>query len=419
MRPPLTQATLADALRRVVLDQHLELIPDPQNGGQPLRHFPSLDLALIAFPGDAPPVFANVLFSRDYPEGVVARFASANLAIDNVRFLADQQDADGNSIAWHPDSDWSTLEWQPLNAPRQPEHDFVSPYPASLLKLLPALGALELVAVGLNTLQSPVEYDGETRPLQGWLDPMITVSCNRATSALTWLLHDTGRIARDAGGETRNSIDALCDRLGLTLLRFNDTAADGGWGNAAGAGVGHIHAGAWDVARLLWLLDDDAPPPDWQVAGQTVQRPLGLVERAVLRRLLHEQGLHELLSGTTLAGVPGYPRGLPAWLAPRWLTSDGGAQVGDKSFRPGAARAADEAEVYFLHKTGCTENYASDAGIVRGLPGRARRHYIVALTSNLGERYADPALAPACYPAALTALGGAIDQLMKQWLEPQ
>jgi len=416
--PPLTSATLADALRRAVLDQHFELIADPQDGGRQIRHFPSLDLALIAFPPDAAPVYANVLFSRTFPEGIAAHFDTANLAITNVRFLADQQDADGNSIAWQPDSNWAQMDWTALNGVDSAAHDFVSPYPASLLKLLPALSVLELVANCRLSLASPVDYDGETRPLHDWLDAMITVSCNRATSALTRLLHQAGQIARSDKGETRNAVNALCVGLGLPLLRFDDTAADGGWGNAAGSGVGHIHVGAWDMARLLWLLDDEAPMPAWWVDGKPVQRPLGLAERTLLCHLLRDQGLHEMLSSTALAGVPGYPRGLPAWLAPRWLTADGEARVDDKAYPPGAAAAALDAEVYFDHKTGCTENYGSDAGIVRGMPGRASRHYIVSITSNLGERYADPALAPGCYPRQLATLGAAIDNLMKHWLEP-
>ncbi|MDN0075545.1 hypothetical protein QU481_11640 [Crenobacter sp. SG2303] len=363
-------------------------------------------------------MYANVLFSRAFPEGIIARFDSASFAVANVRFLADQQDATGNSIAWRADSDWLRLRWRALNTPRRPEYDFVSPYPASLLKLLPALGVLELVAVGLYTLHNPIEYDGETRPLIDWLDAMITVSCNRATSVLTRLLHQAGQITRRDEGETRNAVNALCGRLGLPLLRFDDTAADGGWGNTAGSGVGHIHVGAWDMARLLWLLDDEALMPDWRVDGEPVQRPLGLTERALLRHLLRNQGLHDMLSSTALAGVPGYPCGLPAWLAPRWLSTGGGARLDGKTYPSGAAAAASDAEVYFDHKTGRTENYGSDAGIVRGIPGRASRHYIVSLTSNLGERYADPALAPGCYPVQLATLGATIDNLMKHWLEP-
>jgi hypothetical protein len=38
----------------------------------------------------------------------------------------------------------------------------------------------------------------------------------------------------------------------------------------------------------------------------------------------------------------------------------------------------------FAHKTGNTDNYASDAGIVRS----GDTHYIVALLSSLGKRYA-------------------------------
>jgi hypothetical protein len=89
------------------------------------------------------------------------------------------------------------------------------------------------------------------------------------------------------------------------------------------------------------------------------------------------------------------------------------------------------AEVEFLHKTGLTENYGSDGGLVKELPGKPRRHYVVVFLSNLGYRYYDEAVAGFLdatkgedgYPYAATgmsytqripALGRAIDERMKQ-----
>ena len=81
-----------------------------------------------------------------------------------------------------------------------------------------------------------------------------------------------------------------------------------------------------------------------------------------------------------------------------------------------------QAEVTFLHKTGLTTNAGSDAGIVRSLPGKPFRHYVIAVTSNLGYRYGDPELGSlgpnpcfnglvdyVCYTERLAKLGGAID----------
>jgi hypothetical protein len=61
----------------------------------------------------------------------------------------------------------------------------------------------------------------------------------------------------------------------------------------------------------------------------------------------------------------------------------------------------------------------NDAGIVRNLPGKPRRHYIVVVHANLGNRYTDanrPADLPGIYPVAYTekygTLGRAIDRLV-------
>jgi outer membrane receptor protein involved in Fe transport len=90
---------------------------------------------------------ANVLFSREYPQGVVARFGPAGGGLGpvaNLRFDADVRDAAGTSVAWQPGADWARIAFPPLftppglppGAPR-----FVAPYPASLLKLMVAVSS--------------------------------------------------------------------------------------------------------------------------------------------------------------------------------------------------------------------------------------------------------------------------------------
>ena len=65
------------------------------------------------------------------------------------------------------------------------------------------------------------------------------------------------------------------------------------------------------------------------------------------------------------------------------------------------------ADVRFAHKTGTTENYASDAGIARG----PQRHYLVAVLTNLGTRYRPDERCATTW--RLPALGAAVDRLMK------
>lgn len=383
----MTPEPLAEALRQAVLAQDFGSTADAMRGGAPVRHFPSLDLAVVAFPPGAAPRFANLLFSREQTQGVVAEIDDRAGPVRNVHYLADQRNADFDSFLWFPDSDWSRIEFDTL-AGAGAAHRFVVPYPASLLKLMVAVG----VALGVEG--GRFDWPAQT------VEDMIVVSDNDATTTLVALLH------------RHRLIGPLHERLaacGLTTLRLDGTRADGGWGNRAGAGVGRIQMTAWDTLRLLWLLDADAPSPPWLPTGT---RLLGEASRDRLRGWLEGQGLHEILSSTALAGVPGWTPGLPARMPTHWLAGDGSAAVGDERFPADIRPANAKAQVRFAHKTGTTENYASNAGIVRGIAPH-RRHYIVALISNLGTRYAPRE--PCATTWRLPALGAAVDRLMSRF----
>jgi hypothetical protein len=238
-----------------------------------------------------------------------------------------------------------------------------------------------------------------------WCEDMMVFSCNDATTAMVARLHRANALM------PFNLLNQTFAAFGLPTLRLDHTRADGGWTNPAGAGVGALHMTAWDSARLVWLLDRDAPPAPWLAAGTP---PLLSDEaRARVRGWLDDQALHEILSSTALAGVPGWVRGLPAQVPARWITRDGGVQAGDVSFPPDVRQANAAAPLRFAHKTGTTQNYASDAGIVSG--GGRRGHYIVAVLTSLGERYAPH---PSCATTwRLPALGRAIDEALAPLLQ--
>lgn len=367
----MTPATspLAEALRAAVLAQRFETTPDRQRDGAAVGVFPSIDIAVLRFAqGGRSALAANVLFSREHPQGLVARFAAAGGglgAVDNLRFDADTRDATGASVAWLPGAEWQRLNWQPLftpaglpaSAPR-----FVAPYPASLLKLM--------VAVGLGLAVDAARL--------GWAEvmpelvPMISVSDNAATDRAVALLHRAGMV------EVLNH--TLQQRWGLPTLQLNRTTPQGGWRNGDGSGVGQIHMTAWDTLRLLWIIDPHAPPPPWLPAGTpTLSEPT----QVRLLSALAAQRLDQILSSGALRGLPGWLPGLPD--APR-----------------------------FAHKTGTTENYASDAGIVATEGGL---HYLVAVLTSLGSRYR-PRFAGADDDRAATtwklpALGAAVHALME------
>ncbi|RZJ08437.1 MAG: hypothetical protein EOP39_13860 [Rubrivivax sp.] len=344
---------LAQAVRDAVQAQRFEDTPDALQGGKALGVMPSIDLAVVVF--GTGPIGANVLFSREHPQGLMARFDEGG--VSNIAFHADVRDTTGNSYAWLPGADWSRIAFPRWfgEGPR-----FVSPYPASLLKMMVAVGIARLVDQRCSDWAQPLAHAGLTRPVADWLFDMITVSSNEATSALVAHLHERGAIRREAGREVHNELHELFAAHGLPGLQIANTQADGGWGNAAGAGVGQIQMTAWDALQLMWRLDADAPQ------GPELVSP---ASRAVIRRALDAQTLHHNLSSESLRALPGWVRGIPA---------------------------------RFAHKTGNTENYASDAGIVHD----GDLHYVIAVTTSLGMRYAP-------HPDAVTtwklpALGGAV-----------
>ncbi len=414
MAPVISHALLAQALLQCVRAQNFAEVQDSQVGGKRIPHFPSLDLAVVAFPVGAAPVWANVLFSREFPDGVIADTGPQAHAITHVQYLQDQTNAAGDSIAWSPDSDWSRMAWVPLNTPSAAACRFVSPYPASLIKLMVALGVGRVVDGGYTHWDSLWTYGGVQKSVSAWTESMVVASNNDATSAMVALLHTAGLIVSNASGET-NHLNRWFDSLGLSTLRLSDTRPDGGWRNGDGAGVGHLHMTAWDTVRLLWLVDEpgaaSAVPP-WRTNASV---PILLPEsRRRIWGFLQDQGLHEILSSTVLAGVPGWQAGLAAHVPMRWLQADGSAQVEDAMF-PADIRACNaQSRVQFAHKTGTTDNYASDAGRVTPLQG-AGGHYLIALTSNLGRRYAPH---PDCATDwRIPRLGASIDQWLQARLD--
>ncbi len=352
--PPKPATRLAHSLLHAVHAQDFASTPDTWHGGAALTHFPSIDLALAVFPPGRPPLCANVLFSREHPQGVIGEIGAGLGALRNVRFDRDLQDAKGQSIAWQAGRNWRQLPWQPVlqRAAGPGTLRFVAPYPASLLKLMVAVG----VGLALD--------HGLIADWPAAVEPMMVVSDNHATTELVALLHRLGLI---------EPLNARFAALGLATLQLNDTRPDGGWRNADGSGVGHIHMTAWDTVRLLWLLDEGAPTAPWLPTGTAL---LQVTTRDHLRGVLQRQQRDHVLSSGSLRDVPGWLPGLPD--APA-----------------------------FAHKTGSTDNYASDAGILRTAGGG---HAIVALLTSLGARYAPD---PRCVTTwRVPALGAAVARLV-------
>jgi hypothetical protein len=430
------ETAVLKAVRNAQFDQVIDF--GPANAGVDIKpgsakriaHTPTIDVAVIQLDARGKAVAcANVLLSRDYPDGLVVPVGWSTGA-SAVRFRRwDTEHSNGGAFEAGHDTPETVKGWtnQPpltdaddivpgrTNAP----HQFMAPYPASLFKLLVAFHVMRMADAGLLALDAPFTYSAppskpETRSIRTWLDPMITVSDNRSASALLQLLHQKGQI---------DPMNGAFRDLGLGTLQINGTnPADGrNWQ------PGEIHMTAFDTARLLWLIDG-APGALWLAPnGQAVTASvLTSGSRAFLKRLLLEQALNEALSTSNLAGAPNVRPGIPSEIAARWINpTNGMVVVNEVSFGVDVRASNARAEVIFAHKSGLTYNYASDAGIVTSLPGKPFRHYIIVFLSNLGYRYTDEAFAnrsrgpyadpiPIAYTQRIPALGKAIDDAVQE-----
>ncbi|MFT3767710.1 MAG: serine hydrolase [Minicystis sp.] len=413
---------LLSALRNARFDQVIDLSPtaDPSCARKgrcrpaPIARMPSVDVAVIAFAPGCPPVFANALLAHDLPAARLNHIDPTTLAVRGVRFRRWDQarwDAKGPHMAPSTTADDDIVPPRP----GEPNIDFAVPYPASNFKLLVAVAIMDLVDRGLLRLDDTFAHGTQTRTTREWLADMITWSDDESTQAMIRQIHALGAADR---------LNTLFERLGLATLQIHDTSPDTGrnWQ------PGRIHMTAWDTARLLWLLDPDAPPPTWRTpSGAPVDAKfLSVASKRLLLDLLGEQAFHDVLSTAALCGAPRTSKGIPALLPQRWMGEDGHVRL-DGTARNGDARPCNAAaEVTFAHKTGLTQNFGSDAGIVRGIPGRARRHYIITFFSNLGHRYtdADKASGPdpchdlgICYTQRIASLGAAIDGVIESAIE--
>lgn len=358
------------------------------------ERFPQIDLSVVAAnpPGCAPTVAkATVLFDRAHPEGIIGQHDPRTLELTNIRFRkwdearwnggrfklagtgasAEVLIVPGTELAWDapypPDSLLGPGSWSKSAV------DFMSPWPASVFKLMVATHLLKLLDVGQTadgqplTLTTPIPLPAKelvelcpspgpaerTLTLQQALSTMLQWSGNCATAALVRFLHAHGEIVQspqvDAQGfptepPLRSGINSTLAALGLATLQMNRTIArTGRWGNpvdnyaAQTASVANNHMTSWDTARLLWLFSElpAAARPRWEVApGRQVDVDFVSGEKKTLLRAL----LRDSFSGSGLvnnrvcapeapataerpAGLLPTP-GIPALLSARWL--DGG-----------------------------------------------------------------------------------------------
>ena len=406
-------------------------------GAVPIHQTPNVDTVVFELDGAGRPIAAaDVLLSPHYPNGKVVPL-DANLTTNSVRWRQ------WDDATWDDNGGQGTVDVLPglhgrddhcckhrngacevrsaaavdggLHGHETAPIDFMSPYPASVLKLMAAFGVLRLVDAGEITLADRYAYApvGTPGPLCGgartatvtrFFDEMITGSSNPSACALIKLLHD------------HNAIDGLNQEfvdLGLPMLRLVGTNphTGGTWGNS-------VVMNSVDTAKLLLLLSG-APGTLWKTpAGAPVDASvLSATSRRYLLGKLADQGLNQVLSTTNWYGRAYPAQGIPQTTPARWINPIDGTvtvegHVWGQDVRPGNASA----QVTFSHKTGLADTSGNDAGIVKALPGEAWRSYLVVVGSNLGYRYVDPnrpadpaGVYPVQYTEKLARLGKAID----------
>ena len=279
-----------------------------------MHHVNNVDLAVLAFPVEGcecPPIYSQVLLSRDFPLGLKVDLNASTLTglgvdwrwwdyekwdsyVPGAWSAAPQGRYYGQVLAPNEEvmREEMVKEERMMNEKRMKNKGLVKEYmmahPASCFKLMVGTGILVALDRGLLTLEDPAivnitQFADTESPRFVWngtidsaFQAMITVSDNSATTALLDALHRTD-ILSPIWDPNVNQLAALFESLGLHLLKLEGTQKGGYWGYHTADQrnrssdldtTGFFHMGAFDTVKLLWLLNPHAPyPPDYLVYG--------------------------------------------------------------------------------------------------------------------------------------------------------
>ncbi|HUR02776.1 MAG TPA: serine hydrolase [Nonomuraea sp.] len=359
---------------------------------KPIVQQPQLDVTVLELDQQGRPVTSGtVLMSPQYSSGIAVP-VDKNFHTDQVRYR--QWDDAG----WYANQGKGTIDIVPgrENAPI----DFMLPYPASVLKLMVTFGVLRLVDKGEIKLDDTYDYQPTTlsslcggptsNTIRAYMDASIT-SSNAGTCALVKLLHDRSAV---------DELNQTFQDLGLETMQLKNTnPVNGGrWSNP-------VTMSSLDTAKLLALVNGVTGTAWTAPNGKPVtSEVLSLTSRRFFKKLLDEQGFNDMLSTTNRCGSTYPAAGIPQRVASRWVAADGTVTVEGNKFGKDVRPCNQQAQVTFGHKTGWVGNSGADAGIVKSLPGKAGRHYVVVAVTNLGTQYVDanrPATESGIYPVAL------------------
>lgn len=389
-----THDELAAVLRRALLQAIQATSPSMRDP------FPTIDCSIALLPplgkiGSAS--WAHVLIQAGNIEGLRGDLDPRTATgPHNISYFADPVNDAKDSIAWQPGANWREFKHLEHLSGEGP-HRAIAPYPASVIKLMVAVGVCLLIDKKALRWEEMAIVGRERLSISDCCDRMISVSSNEATEALVALLHERGLIDRSSN---RNDINNHFQTFGLHGLRFDNSTPQGGWRNPDGAGVGKLQMTSWDCLRLLWLMLDASGEagvsPPWlstsRKSDSTTASNIGqhFISESSAKRFWHwmeRQALHEVLSSSLLCGLPNWVQGIPARLPKLWINAQGQAQIGPERWPGNFLSQQDRASVNFAHKTGSTWSYAANAGLVSSIKPGGRR-YLIAIMSTLGIRHA-------------------------------
>ena len=419
---------LAKQLRSALRDMRWKRIHDfgpeenvfPAGRAAVLNERPNLDLAVIALDGEGNLLeAANVILSRDQPRGLISDL-DGDFNTTNITWQRWNQKRWDGSRRWiNTAGELPAKERLGVSRIGTSETVFMSPYPASLFKLPLAFFLLE------ETAEERIALSDIRKKLR----KMLTVSSNQATNELLKTLHDNKRIG---------AMNRRFERMGLDTIQIKgtDPATGQDWN------VGEITMTSMDTAKLLWLIQSDpqAAPLWTQPDGKHVRSKLNKKGQRILLKHLGNQAFSETLStanfgvggssNKTMKSPPNVEPGIPSRVPEKFIDEITGEVAFNyegfpinygEDVRPYNNTIADKD---FLHKTGLTYNFGSDAGILRDGRTEDSPSYIISFISNLGFRYTDPAFAdrksypvyddpgPIAYVQEIPRLGNRVDKLM-------
>lgn len=403
LAPP--AATTAAAKSAVSVDKEAHQTKALVAAPQPISQQPQINATVLELDGQGRITgSATVLMSPQYQHGVVVP-VDADLHTTDVRWR--QWDDAG----WYANHAQGTIDVVPGR--EDASLDYMLPYPGSVLKLMVNFGVLRLVDQGAISLDDTYDYapttisslcgGASTNTIRNYIDKSLTESDNNASCALIKMLWE------------HNAIDPLNQEfqdLGLETLRLLGTnPVNGGhWAN-------DITMSSLDTAKLLTIINSGSGTLWTAPNGRPVTKNvLSDASRALFLSELGQQGWNWMLSTTNYCGRDYPAAGIPQKVAPRWIAADGTVTVGVNHFGQDVRPCNAAAQVTFAHKPGWVNNTGADSGIVKSLPGAAKRHYIISVFSNLGDQYTDanrpptpPGTVPVEYTEKFAQLGAAID----------